>query len=157
MSESARTVLFVLGVLVASLGAAMLAPAIADLQDDSRAAHAFFVSALAALAVGGVMALSGRGSSNRLTARGAIILTGGSWAVLALVAAVPLKLALPWLSCKITNTMRRQKRSPPCSKRNPSASPMHWPRWTLRSRADRRKWRSRAWKRNCNSIRAICP
>ncbi|MEQ8434227.1 MAG: TrkH family potassium uptake protein [Oceanicaulis sp.] len=98
MSESARTVLFVLGVLVASLGAAMLAPAIADLQDDSRAAHAFFGSALAALAVGGVMALSGRGSSNRLTARGAIILTGGSWAVLALVAAVPLKLALPWLS-----------------------------------------------------------
>jgi len=76
----------------------MLAPAIADLQDDSRAAHAFFGSALAALAVGGVMALSGRGSSNRLTARGAIILTGGSWAVLALVAAVPLKLALPWLS-----------------------------------------------------------
>jgi trk system potassium uptake protein TrkH len=98
LSESARTVLFVLGVLVASLGAAMLAPAIADLQDDSRAAHAFFGSALAALAVGGVMALSGRGSSNRLTARGAIILTGGSWAVLALVAAVPLKLALPWLS-----------------------------------------------------------
>jgi trk system potassium uptake protein TrkH len=98
LSESARTVLFVLGVLVASLGAAMLAPAIADLQDDSRAAHAFFGSALAALAVGGVMALSGRGSSNRLTARGAIILTGGAWAVLALVAAVPLKLALPWLS-----------------------------------------------------------
>ncbi|MGX6648432.1 TrkH family potassium uptake protein [Maricaulaceae bacterium MS644] len=98
MSESARTVLFVLGVLVASLGAAMLVPAIADLQDDSRAAHAFFGSALAALAVGGVMALSGRGSGNRLTARGAIILTGGSWAVLALVAAVPLKLALPWLS-----------------------------------------------------------
>lgn len=98
MSQSARTVLFVLGVLVASLGAAMLAPAIADLQDDSRAAHAFFGSALAALALGGVMALSGRGSDNRLTARGAIILTGGSWAALALVAAVPLKLALPWLS-----------------------------------------------------------
>ena len=51
MSESARTVLFVLGVLVASLGAAMLAPAVADLQDDSEAAHAFFGSALAAMAV----------------------------------------------------------------------------------------------------------
>lgn len=98
MSESARTVLFVLGVLVASLGAGMLAPAITDLQDDGRAAAAFFGSALAALALGGVMALSGRGSDNRLSARGAIILTGGSWAVLAVVAAVPLKLALPWLS-----------------------------------------------------------
>ncbi|MEQ8404020.1 MAG: TrkH family potassium uptake protein [Oceanicaulis sp.] len=98
MSESARTVLFVLGVLVASLGAAMLAPAVADLQDDGHAAAAFFGSALAAIAIGGVMALAGRGSDNRLSARGAIILTGGSWAVLALVAAAPLKLALPWLS-----------------------------------------------------------
>ena len=98
MSESTRTVLFVLGVMLAALGAAMLAPAIADLQDDSRAAHAFFGSALAALAVGGVMAISGRGQDTRLTARGAIILTGGSWAMLALAAAVPLKLALPWLS-----------------------------------------------------------
>ncbi|XBQ16171.1 MAG: TrkH family potassium uptake protein [Oceanicaulis sp.] len=98
MTDSARTVLFVLGVLMAALSAAMLAPAIADLNDDTEAAHAFFGSALAGLAVGGVMTLSGRGTDKRLSARGAIILTGGSWAMLALASAVPLKLALPWLS-----------------------------------------------------------
>ena len=42
MSASGRTVLFVLGVMLASLSAAMFAPAIADLHDDAQAAHAFF-------------------------------------------------------------------------------------------------------------------
>ncbi|MFW5660944.1 MAG: TrkH family potassium uptake protein [Oceanicaulis sp.] len=98
MTDSARTVLFVLGVLMAALSAAMMAPAIADLNADTEAAYAFFGSSLAGLAVGGVMTLSGRGTDKRLSARGAIILTGGSWAMLALASAVPLKLALPWLS-----------------------------------------------------------
>ena len=98
MTESARTVLFVLGVMLSALSAAMLAPAMIDLNAASRADHAFFGSALAGLAIGGVMTLSGRGTDKRMNARGAIILTGGSWAMLSLAAALPLKLALPELS-----------------------------------------------------------
>ena len=97
MSSSVRTVLFVLGVLLVALSAAMIAPALADLRDGAGAAHAFVGSALAGLAIGGVMALSSRGGDKRLTARGAILLTGGSWIMLSAAAAVPLKIALPWL------------------------------------------------------------
>jgi trk system potassium uptake protein TrkH len=93
VNQSARTVLFVLGILLSALSAAMLAPAIVDLNDEAEAAHAFFGSALLGLAVGGIMAFMGRGSDNNLTARSAIILTGGSWAMLSGAAAVPLMLS----------------------------------------------------------------
>ena len=53
MSASGRTVLFVLGVMLASLSAAMFAPAIADLHDDAQAAHAFFGAGGLGLALGG--------------------------------------------------------------------------------------------------------
>lgn len=93
MSESARTVLFVLGVLLATLSAAMFAPALVDLQIGGAAAYAFFGAGVIGAVIGGIMALLGSGGDKSLSPRGAIILTGGSWAVLALAAAVPLKLA----------------------------------------------------------------
>lgn len=107
MNQSARTVLFVLGVLLSALSAAMLAPAIVDLQDDAEAAHAFFGSALIGMAVGGIMAFMGRGTDNSLNARSAIILTGGSWAMLSTAAAVPLMLAgleLSWTDALFETT-----------------------------------------------------
>lgn len=107
MNQSARTVLFVLGVLLSALSAAMLAPAIVDLQDDAEAAHAFFGSALIGMAVGGIMAFMGRGTDNKLNARSAIILTGGSWAMLSTAAAVPMMLAgleLSWTDALFETT-----------------------------------------------------
>lgn len=107
MNQSARTVLFVLGVLLSALSAAMLAPAIVDLQDDAEAAHAFFGSAMIGMAVGGIMAFMGRGTDNKLNARSAIILTGGSWAMLSTAAAIPLMLAgleLSWTDALFETT-----------------------------------------------------
>lgn len=98
MTESARTVLFVLGVMLGSLSVGMLAPAVIDLNDASLADHAFFGSAVAGIAIGMIMALCGRGTDKRMSARGAIILTGGSWMMLSVAASLPLKLALPELS-----------------------------------------------------------
>ncbi|MCC5996853.1 MAG: TrkH family potassium uptake protein [Oceanicaulis sp.] len=93
MTQSARTVLFALGMMLSALSAGMLAPAMADLGHDGESAHAFFGSAMVGLAVGGIMALLGRSPEHRLTARSAILLTAGAWAVLAFAAALPLKLS----------------------------------------------------------------
>jgi len=93
VSESARTVLFVLGVLLATLSVAMFAPGIVDLQIGGAAAYAFFGAGVVGAVIGGIMTLLGRGGDKSLSARGAIILTGGSWFMLAVAAAVPLKLA----------------------------------------------------------------
>ena len=68
--------------MLASLSAAMFTPAIADLQDDGQAAHAFFGAGAFGLALGGIMTLMGRGTAKDLTPRGAILLTGGAWIVL---------------------------------------------------------------------------
>ena len=93
MTQSARTVLFALGALLSALSLAMLAPALVDLGYQGRSAPAFFGSALLGLAVGGIMTLLGRSPEHRLTARGAILLTSGAWAVLAFAAALPLQLS----------------------------------------------------------------
>jgi len=93
LNESGRTVLFVLGVMLASLSLAMFAPALADLYDDAQAAHAFFGAGAFGLTIGGIMAMMGRGAKKDLSARGAILLTSGSWLVLSVAAAIPLKLS----------------------------------------------------------------
>ena len=107
MNQSARTVLFVLGVLLAALSTAMLAPAVVDLQAGGASASAFFGSALMGMAVGGILAFMGRGGDNSLNARSAIILTGGSWAMLSGAAAIPLMLAgleLSWTDALFETT-----------------------------------------------------
>ncbi|KAA5804588.1 TrkH family potassium uptake protein [Alkalicaulis satelles] len=93
MTQSARTVLFALGVMLSALSLGMLAPALADLDHDGASAHAFFGSAMLGLGAGGIMVLLGRSPEHRLTARSAILLTAGAWAVLAFAAALPLKLS----------------------------------------------------------------
>ncbi len=93
MNASTRTVLFVLGVMLTALSVAKLVPAIVDLNVDAQSAHAFFGSALATGFIGVIIILMGRGGSKELTPRGAIIVTAGSWMVMAVSAAVPLKLS----------------------------------------------------------------
>ncbi|MGP1275394.1 MAG: TrkH family potassium uptake protein [Caulobacterales bacterium] len=93
MTIYTRTVIFILGVLLAALGAAMLVPAIIDLNVDATSAHAFFGSAVICGFVGGIMALAGRGDGFDLDPRGAILVTSGSWIVLSLAAAIPLQLS----------------------------------------------------------------
>ncbi len=93
MSDSARTVLFVLGVLLATLSVAMFAPGFVDLQIGGAAAYAFFGAGVVGAVVGAIMAVLGSGGAKTMSARGAIILTGGSWFMLAFAAAVPLKLS----------------------------------------------------------------
>lgn len=85
--------IFVLGALLAALGIAMLIPAIIDLHADAQSAHAFFGSAVVCGFIGGVMMLMGQGGRYDLDARGAILVTSGSWIVLGLAAAIPLHLA----------------------------------------------------------------
>lgn len=98
MNDSTRTVLFVLGVMLAALSVAKLIPAVVDLQSDAASAHAFLGSATVGGFIGGVLALMTRGGAKTLTARGAILVTGGSWVVMAIAAAVPLKLAVTGMS-----------------------------------------------------------
>jgi len=93
LSASDRTVLFVLGVMLASLSAAMLAPALVDLYDAGQSAHAFFGTGALGLTIGGIMAMMGRGTKKNLSARGAILITTGSWIALSAAAAIPLKLS----------------------------------------------------------------
>ncbi len=107
MNQSARTVLFVFGVLLAALSAAMLAPAVVDLQAAAAAAPGGVGSSLAGMVIGGIMGLMGRGADNRLTPRTAIILTGGSWALLSVAGSVPLMLAgleLSWTDALFETT-----------------------------------------------------
>jgi len=65
LSASDRTVLFVLGVMLASLSAAMLAPALVDLYDAGQSAHAFFGTGALGLTIGGIMAMMGRGTKKK--------------------------------------------------------------------------------------------
>lgn len=78
MSIYTRTVIFIMGVLLAALAGAMLVPAIIDLHVDAESAHAFFGSAVVCGFAGGILTLMGRGDSFDLDARGAILVTSGS-------------------------------------------------------------------------------
>lgn len=98
MSASDRTVLFVLGALVAALSALMLAPAAVDLRRAPDMAAAFLGSGFAGLFAGGLMILMARGAEKGLTARGAILVTVGAWILLPLIGALPFVLALQDIS-----------------------------------------------------------
>jgi trk system potassium uptake protein TrkH len=83
----------VLGVLLATISVAMFAPGFVDLQAGGEAAYAFFGAGVTGGVIGGIMALMGSGGDRTMSPRGAIILTGGSWFMLAFAAAVPLRLS----------------------------------------------------------------
>ncbi|WP_421792727.1 TrkH family potassium uptake protein [Hyphobacterium sp.] len=92
MSTSVRSVLFVLGIMAASLSAAMLIPALIDYNAGEMAsASAFFWSAAAGGFIGLAIALAVNTEKKDLTTRAAFLVTAGSWLVLALLAALPMR------------------------------------------------------------------
>tara|TARA_R110002073_G_scaffold319869_1_gene494717 strand:- start:371 stop:1825 length:1455 start_codon:yes stop_codon:yes gene_type:complete len=94
MNSSTRPVILVMGIMIAAISVAMLAPFLVDAADGNvESARAFLICALTGSAVGGALFVATRGKATNLSARAGFVVTGGSWAVLAVVAAVPLHYA----------------------------------------------------------------
>ena len=92
MSASVRSVLFVLGIMVASISAAMLIPAFMDMNAGAMdSASAFFWSSAVGGFLGMAVALGVRTEDRNLTTRSAFLVTAGSWLVLAIFAALPMR------------------------------------------------------------------
>ncbi len=88
-----RPVLFVLGLLLIALAAAMLLPALIELIEGNREWRVFVESAVFAGTAGGGLALAFRpGQQLEFTVRGAFLLTTLAWVVVSLFAAPPLML-----------------------------------------------------------------
>lgn len=88
-----RPVVLVLGILLISLGAVMLVPALYDLAMEHRNWEGFAVSAGATLFAGIGLTIATWGPSTSFSVRQAFVMTTGAWVVLALFAALPLTLA----------------------------------------------------------------
>ncbi|PLX37521.1 MAG: potassium transporter TrkH [Hyphomicrobiales bacterium] len=85
-----RPILMVIGVLLATLGCAMMVPAVIDLAAANDDWQVFTASAIITLMVGTSLWLSSRGSTTRLSHRQAILMTVGSWAAMAAFGALPI-------------------------------------------------------------------
>lgn len=100
MNASIRPVVFVFGTLIVVLSAAMIVPFLLDLHDGRReSARAFLSTGFIGIVAGSVMAMAARGDNSNLSVRAGFILTAGSWAVLALWAAIPIRysgIGLDW-------------------------------------------------------------
>ncbi|RYH08643.1 TrkH family potassium uptake protein [Tropicimonas sp. IMCC6043] len=85
-----RPVGYVIGLLVAALGAVMLLPMAADLITGNEHWDVFFVSSILTMLVGGFLALACSNASGAgLTLRQTFILTSGVWVALPIFAAIP--------------------------------------------------------------------
>ena len=94
MTTSLRPVLFMVGIMVAVLSAAMLAPATLDAAEgDRESATAFYISSILGMFIGSSTALVNRGPVDSITPRTAFTLTVGAWLALGLCAALPMRLA----------------------------------------------------------------
>jgi trk system potassium uptake protein TrkH len=94
LKPALRPILFVIGIMVAALSAAMLAPAIMDaLAGADQSARAFFISAQIGIFFGAALALINRGPVEGVTPRTALLLTVGAWLALCVFAALPLRLS----------------------------------------------------------------
>jgi trk system potassium uptake protein TrkH len=86
-----RPVLFVLGILLAALAAAMLLPLVVDLANGDSDWQAFALAAIVTGTVGGGLLLGFRQPTpERFTAREGFLLTTMAWLVLSAFAALPL-------------------------------------------------------------------
>lgn len=85
-----RPVIFILGLLVAALGVAMLVPLAVDLTAGRYDWRVFLVSFLAAEALGGLLAFGSAGGAMALSLRQGFLLTTAAWMVLSAVGALPL-------------------------------------------------------------------
>ena len=81
---------YVIGLLIAALGFAMVPPMLVDLAEGREEWPVFFESAVLTLFVGSLTALACRDTRNNgLTIQQAFILTVGTWAILPLFGALP--------------------------------------------------------------------
>lgn len=85
-----RPVFLVIGVLLATLGCAMLLPALIDLAMGSEDWIVFFASSIITVFIGVTMWVTCRGGGAILGRREAFVLTAGIWVVAATFAALPL-------------------------------------------------------------------
>jgi trk system potassium uptake protein TrkH len=93
-----RPVTFVVGILVATLGAVMAVPAVVDLAYGAPDWTVFAASSVITLFAGGAMTIMARGRAVDLTIREAFVLTTFAWVALAGFAALPLYFADAGLS-----------------------------------------------------------
>jgi len=88
-----RPIAYVIGLLLAALGLAMLGPLVADLRAGNGHWPAFLQSAIITLMTGGLMALaSSTGVDRRMSVRQTFLLTTGVWIVLPAFGALPFML-----------------------------------------------------------------
>lgn len=85
----ARPVLHVIGLLLATLGLAMLVPALVDIASDNRDWQVFAASSATTLLIGLGLHLSTRGAPQELDLRQAFLLTTLAWVTIAVFGALP--------------------------------------------------------------------
>lgn len=88
-----RPILFVIGIMVATLGAVMLIPAGVDVAYDDRDWQVFLVASSVTIFIGLGLALSSHGRPTQLGLREAFILTTATWVALPTFAALPFAFA----------------------------------------------------------------
>ena len=88
-----RPVYFVVGLMIAALGAAMFAPMCVDLAYNDRSWQTFAISGALTLLFGSVLALINYTPSPDLRSRGAFLLTVLSWLALSAFSALPFIMA----------------------------------------------------------------
>ncbi len=84
-----RPVFFVIGLMTAALGLAMLIPMFVDLSYEARAWKAFGISSLFTTLIGSALALATYTPEPDLRARGAFLLTVFAWITLSVMSAIP--------------------------------------------------------------------
>lgn len=89
MSIDLRPIIAVIGVLLATLGVAMLVPAAIDLAQANQDWQIFAITSLFTGGMGIVLFLANRGLRTGLSTRQAIVMTSAAWTVLAAFGAIP--------------------------------------------------------------------
>ena len=84
-----RPVAFVIGLMIAALGAMMLVPMVVDMAYDDISWPTFLISSILVSLLGAVLSLSTYTPKPRLSPRATFLLTALSWVMLSFVAAVP--------------------------------------------------------------------
>ena len=88
-----QPIFLVIGILLSTLGCAMMLPALYDLAIGNKEWTIFFVSSIFTLFTGVAMTLSSRGPAQTLTIKQAFILTTASWVALTAFSAIPFVLS----------------------------------------------------------------
>ena len=89
MISSLRPIFLILGLLVATLGAAMMLPALVDLVADNDDWEVFAFTGTITLLIGLGLYSGARGTSQGMTTRQAFVMTTGVWVALVLFGSLP--------------------------------------------------------------------